>query len=224
MKLVILVCVALFVIAEGIQYWWYEKRVKDIVKKCEKDKKNIESMWKARFDVTEKRKNENIELLTKEKSELLIKATELKNKLDKEFEECQQLKEERDASFEKENALREQLGMLNDELKRIKEKRKKVAQIRKAMPKRPKGRNKDEIIQYVKDFLTTAGIDYRVKNKTNGLLSVYEENYEIYCGTELYRNMNTMEKKHGLKSMVREIVKMRNGVKNNNKKENEEHE
>ena len=113
--------------------------------------------------------------------------------------------------------------MLNDELKRIKEKGKKVAQIRKAMPKRPKGRNKDEIIQYVKDFLTTAGIDYRVKNKTNGLLSVYEENFEIYCGTELYRNMNTMEKKHGLKSMVREIVKMRNGLKNNNKKENEEH-
>ena len=109
MKLVILVCVALFVIAEGIQYWWYDKRVTAIVKKCEKDKKNIDSMWKARFDVTEKRKNENIELLTKEKSELLIKATELKNKLDKEFEECEQLKEERDASFEKENALREQL-------------------------------------------------------------------------------------------------------------------
>lgn len=227
MKLIIWLIGIIFIIAEGIQYWWYDKRVTAIVKKCENDKKNIDSMWKARFDITEKRKNENIELLTKEKSDLLLKATELKNSLDKEFETCEQLKQERDASFEKENALREEISKLNEEIKHLNEKRKKAKAIRKAMPKRPKGRNKDEIIQYVKDFLTTAGIDYRVKNKTNGLLSVYEENFEIYCGTELYRNMNTMEKKHGLRNMVREIYKMRNELVKkelNNKKVKEKKE
>ena len=83
------------------------------------------------------------------------------------------------------------------------------------MPKRPgikgkdKAKNKEKIEQYVKDYLSTCGIDYKTKNKNNSLLSVHGGAYEIYCGTELYINKKTLEKKHGLRSMVKEIMKLK---------------
>lgn len=113
--------------------------------------------------------------------------------------------------YAKNNDLRQRIIVLESELKRIHEKREKAKEARALRPKRPTTRDRKKIEQYVMDYLTVEGIDFKMRNTTNSLLSVYNEKFEIYCGTELYINKKTLEKKHGLKNMIREIKKLQKG-------------
>lgn len=172
----------------------------------EKEKRNMESMWKTRVEnerniqdkVREDLKND-LENSKKHCAKLQLDALELKSKLDKEFYAN--------------NELREENSKLKEEYEKLQAKRKHAIAVKKALPKRPKKGERERIIQYVKDVLSSYKIAFKEKNKTNGLLSVADGLYEIYCGTELYINKQTMVKKHGLKNMIREINKIGKGKK-----------
>ncbi|MBO5143577.1 MAG: hypothetical protein J6C46_11425 [Clostridia bacterium] len=172
----------------------------------EKEKRSIESMWKARIENEHKLQDEvrkglksDLENSEKHCAKLQLDALELKSKLDKEFNAN--------------NELREENSKLKEEYEKLQAKRKHSIAVKKALPKRPKKGERERIIQYVKDVLSSYKIAFKEKNKTNGLLSVADGLYEIYCGTELYINKQTMEKKHGLKNMIREINKIGKGKK-----------
>lgn len=166
-----------------------------------KEKRSMENMWKVRVEnerniQDEIRENLKTDLENSKNhcAKLQLDALELKSKLDKEFNVN--------------NELREENIRLKEEYAKLNKKRKHAIEARKALPKRPRKGEKERIIQYVKDVLSTYKIEYKEKNKTNGLLSVLNGKFEIYCGTELYINKQTMEKKHGLKNMIKEINKM----------------
>lgn len=184
----------------------YETRIEKNKELFEKEKRNVESMWKTRIENEQKfqgelRENLNSDLENSKKhcAKLQLDALELKSKLDKEFNAN--------------NELREENSKLKEEYEKLQAKRKRAIEAKKALPKRPKKGEKERIIQYVKDVLSSYKIVFKEKNKTNGLLSVADGLYEIYCGTELYINKQTMEKKHGLKNMIREINKIGKGKK-----------
>ena len=122
------------------------------------------------------------------------------------------------AEYSTNNDLREKIMELEDELKKIHDRREKVKEARALRPKRPNTRDRKKIEQYVMDYLTVEGIDFKLRNKTNSLLSVYGDRFEIYCGTELYINKKTLEKKHGLKSLVREVKKLQKGEQTDEKR------
>ena len=173
----------------------YELRIRKIEEYYLKKNKTLEDEWKNKLDRTKNfyinEDNEKIKELTSEKSKLFLKATELDKKLTEEFNAN--------------NELREEIIRLNNEITELNSKREKVMAMKKIMPKRPKKGNKDQIEQYVKDYLRINGIDFKVKNKTNSLFSVANDTYEIYCGTERFINKKTKEIKNGLKNMVHEI-------------------
>lgn len=197
---IVLVIVVVVVIAI------YETRIEKNKELFEKEKRNVENMWKARVESEHKfqdevRKNLNSDLENSKNhcAKLQLDALELKSKLDKEFNAN--------------NELREENSKLKEEYEKLQAKRKRAIEVKKALPKRPKKGERERIIQYVKDVLSSYKIAFKEKNKTNGLLSVADGLYEIYCGTELYINKQTMEKKHGLKNMIREINKIGKGKK-----------
>ena len=190
----------------------YELRIRKIKEYYLKKNKTLEDEWKNKLDRTKNfyinEDNEKIKELTSEKSKLFLKATELDKKLTEEFNAN--------------NELREEIIRLNNEITELNSKREKVMAMKKIMPKRPKKGNKDQIEQYVKDYLRINGIDFKVKNKTNSLFSVANDTYEIYCGTERFINKKTKEIKNGLKNMVHEIK--RSGARLMKEKEKKIHE
>ena len=197
---IVLVIVVVVVIAI------YETRIEKNKELFEKEKRSVENMWRARVESEHKfqdevRKNLNSDLEDSKNhcAKLQLDALELKSKLDKEFNAN--------------NELREENSKLKEEYEKLQAKRKHAIAVKKALSKRPKKGERERIIQYVKDVLSSYKIAFKEKNKTNGLLSVADGLYEIYCGTELYINKQTMEKKHGLKNMIREINKIGKGKK-----------
>ncbi|MBQ8299487.1 MAG: hypothetical protein IJX99_06460 [Clostridia bacterium] len=179
----------------------FRDREDELETSYQKRKKDLESMWKTRVDNV---KNE-LSDVQKQKSELRVENIEL-------TKSNNQLKEEN-------LNLKNELEKIYQLAKTVNDKREKARKIKKMLPKKPKTNDRNVLEQYVKEYLDVLGIEYKLKNKTNSLLSVYEGKYEIYCGTELYINKATKEKKHGLKMMVQEIKKLdRKKEKNKNEK------
>lgn len=172
----------------------YEGKMNSLSEEHSKELHDKEVMWQKKTDSVRAYWDEETK---REKA----RSKELEEKLQKEFEIN--------------NNLKENIISLQSELQETKEKRQKAIELKKLLPRRPVTRNREEIVQYVKDYLTVCGIDYKDKHTSNGLLSVYGDTYLIYCGTELFYNRKKMDKKHGLKNMVKEIQKLKKGEKSN---------
>ncbi len=135
--------------------------------------------------------------LQNENNDLKSKVFDLKDKLDKEFNSNNELREE-NTSLEKELS----------EIKLHIDKKKKL-------PKKPgKSARRDDKIKYTKDYLKANEIKFKEINNTNALLDICDTPFRIYAATQAFINNDTKVKSYGVSEMVKQVKRF---VKNNMK-------
>lgn len=152
-----------------------------------------------KYDERLKYKNETIQKLSDELEESKKKKLDLKEKLDKEFNLNNEMKEE--------------IASLQIEISELKAKNEKIRKLPKKLKSNAKREDK---IQYTKDYLKANNIKFKEVNNTNALLAIEDTPFKIYAATQAFVNSETKVKSYGVLELVKQIKKLEKKGRNEN--------
>jgi len=152
-----------------------------------------------KYDERLKHKNETIQKLSDELEESKKKKLDLKEKLDKEFNLNNEMKEE--------------IASLQIEISELKAKNEKIRKLPKKLKSNAKREDK---IQYTKDYLKANNIKFKEVNNTNALLTIEDTPFKIYAATQAFVNSETKVKSYGVLELVKQIKKIEKKGRNEN--------
>lgn len=152
-----------------------------------------------KYDERLKYKIETIQKLSDELEESKKKKLDLKEKLDKEFNLNNEMKEE--------------IASLQIEISELKAKNEKIRKLPKKLKSNAKREDK---IQYTKDYLKANNIKFKEVNNTNALLAIEDTPFKIYAATQAFVNSETKVKSYGVLELVKQIKKLEKKGRNEN--------